>query len=213
MRHALSSAAPVGAVLLVLFGLSGLECSDSPPPPHAGELILTSPSFWNGEPVPETYTCMGSGIAPPLKWSGVPSQTKSIALTLEKVRPDETAPERFAPPEDSAGVDGPPLLWLLYNLPPDLTSLAEGYTVRSPEDTQADEFVHALNFFGTRGYDGPCPATGKPATYVFRVFALQELLSLDHDASASQVRRAMDDLIIGQGELSGTYGYAVQQTK
>ena len=68
---------------------------------------LTSPAFGHGEPIPRRYTCDGDDISPPLKWSGVPTGTTSLALIAEDPdAPDPAAPRRIW------------VHWMLYNLPP-----------------------------------------------------------------------------------------------
>lgn len=209
----LSPIVRIGASLLVPIGLLQLQCSDGSTTRQPVELVLTSPSFRHGDAVPETYTCTGSGIAPRLEWSGVPEAARSLALSLEKVGMNESLPDRLASTGGPADVDPPPLLWLLYNLPPHLTSLPENYSMRHVDKERADEFVHGANMFGTRGYDGPCPPTGNPASYIFRIYALSDVLRPDRGASAHDVRSAMSSLVIGQGELAGTYGYPIQEAK
>ena len=46
-------------------------------------LLLTSPAFTHGSPIPPRYTCDGEDVSPPLEWSGVPAGTRSLALLVE----------------------------------------------------------------------------------------------------------------------------------
>jgi phosphatidylethanolamine-binding protein (PEBP) family uncharacterized protein len=44
---------------------------------------LTSTAFNSGAPIPAKYTCEGKDVSPPLKWSGVPAEAKSLALIAD----------------------------------------------------------------------------------------------------------------------------------
>jgi phosphatidylethanolamine-binding protein (PEBP) family uncharacterized protein len=52
---------------------------------------------------------------------------------------------------------------------------------------------------------GPCPPPGKPHRYFFRLYALDISLSLPPGAAKADLERAMDQHILGQGTLMGTY--------
>ncbi|HDK36258.1 MAG TPA: YbhB/YbcL family Raf kinase inhibitor-like protein, partial [Bacteroidetes bacterium] len=65
------------------------------------QFSLSSPAFKAGEMIPKKYTCDGVNISPPLKWTGVPSKTKSLALICD----DPDAPV------------GTWVHWVLYDLP------------------------------------------------------------------------------------------------
>ena len=44
---------------------------------------LTSAAFEEGASIPSQHTCDGADISPPLKWTGVPQQAKSLALICD----------------------------------------------------------------------------------------------------------------------------------
>ena len=48
-----------------------------------GNMQLTSTAFKAGEPVPAKYTCEGKNISPPLQWTGVPAEAKSLVLIVD----------------------------------------------------------------------------------------------------------------------------------
>ncbi|HEY6065280.1 MAG TPA: YbhB/YbcL family Raf kinase inhibitor-like protein, partial [Thermoanaerobaculia bacterium] len=62
---------------------------------------VTSPAFPEGGAIPAKYTCDGSDVSPPLEWSGVPAETKSLALICD----DPDAPARVW------------VHWVAYDLP------------------------------------------------------------------------------------------------
>jgi len=52
---------------------------------------------------------------------------------------------------------------------------------------------------------GPCPPPGSPHRYFFRLYALDISLNLAPGASREQLEQAMDQHILAQGMLMGTY--------
>ena len=66
---------------------------------------LTSTAFTHGEEIPVRYTCQGEEVSPPLAWSDVPAQARSLVLVVD----DPDAPDPAAPQRTFAH-------WLLYAL-------------------------------------------------------------------------------------------------
>lgn len=145
-------------------------------------MTVTSPAFGSGGAIPARYTCSGADVSPPLAWSGAPSGTRSLALTV--IDPD--APGR------------PFVHWVVFNLPSDATDLAEG--VRQPEGA-----IAGRNDFGSSGYRGPCPPPGSAHHYHFKVYALDGELSLHPGASESSFQEATKGHVLATGELVGTF--------
>jgi Raf kinase inhibitor-like YbhB/YbcL family protein len=85
--------------------------------------------------------------------------------------------------------------WLIWNIPPQTNSVAEG---------SAPKGVQGTNDFGKSGYKGPCPPPGTHR-YSFKIFALDRELDLRSGAKRSQVDAAMKGHVIAQGELVGRY--------
>jgi len=145
-------------------------------------MILTSPAFSNGGAIPARYTCSGADVSPPLAWSGAPTGTQSLALTV--IDPD--APGR------------PFVHWVAFNLPATSTDLGEA--ARPPEGS-----VEGRNDFGSNGYRGPCPPPGSPHHYHFKVYALDDKLSLRPGASESSFQDATKGHVLATAELVGTF--------
>ncbi len=154
---------------------------------HAA-ITLTSPDFQEGSTLASTqvfngFGCTGDNKAPTLHWSGVPAEAKSLALTMYD--PDA--------PTGSGWWH-----WLVFNLPPTLTSLPEPL----PEGS-----VQSVTDFGTTGYGGPCPPVGdKPHRYIFTLYALKESLPLDAKASGAMVGYYLNQLALEKVSLTGLYG-------
>jgi Raf kinase inhibitor-like YbhB/YbcL family protein len=148
---------------------------------------LTSSAFADGDKIPKQYTGDGKDASPPLKWSGAPSGTKSLALICD----DPDAPR------------GTWVHWVLYNLPPEITELPEG--MLDPKAVLGSA-LQGTNDFRKTGYGGPAPPPGKPHRYFFKIYALDTVLDLKAGASKKELESVMRGHILGQGQLMGTYG-------
>lgn len=168
--------------VLWLFGLSLLGACAQAQPAHGNlpDLNLRSPAFSYGERIPVRYTCDGEDLSPPLVWDAPPPGTQALVLIAD----DPDAPR------------GTWVHWVLYDIPPTATQLAEGASLGQP----------GRNSWGRTGFVGPCPPPGKPHRYFFRLYALDTLLNLPPGADKAQVERAMQGHILAQGEWMGTYG-------
>ena len=85
--------------------------------------------------------------------------------------------------------------WLVYGMPPGITSLAA-------MPTGAAEGV---NDFGRRGYRGPCPPPGAAHHYHFVVLALDTRLGLAAGARRSELESRISGHVLARGELVATY--------
>ena len=139
---------------------------------------ITSSAFQQGGNIPSKFTCDG-GESPPLQITGVPSGTKTLVLIAD----DPDAPSGLF------------THWLIWNIPPQTNSIAEG---------SAPKGVHGANDFGKSGYGAPCPPSGTHR-YYFKVFALDRELTLPAGARRSQLDEAMKGHVVAQGELMGRY--------
>jgi Raf kinase inhibitor-like YbhB/YbcL family protein len=178
------------AVLILACGVLPLamtSTSQAAESPNKVFISLTSSAFAEGAPIPEEYTCQGKDISPPLKWSGVPSEAKSLALIMD----DPDAPM------------GTWVHWVLYDLASSMTELPQGMSAR--EHIGAGSGKEGLNDFKRLGYGGPCPPPGKPHRYFFKLYALDTTLDLKPGAKKKDLERAMEKHILGQGQLIGTY--------
>lgn len=136
---------------------------------------LTSPAFAAGEPIPAAHTCDGADRPPPLAWSDVPAGTRALALIVD----DPDAPR------------GTWLHWTIWNLPVE------------PHDLPGAA-PQGMNDFGNVGWGGPCPPSGTHR-YFFRLFALDAPLDLPGGATRAELEGAMQDHVLAQAELMGTY--------
>ena len=164
-----------------------IACSAGGGRPSLAENIqVTSPAFEEEGPIPATYTCDGENKSPPLKWTGVPEGIKSIALIFDD--------------PDARG--GTWVHWVLYAVPPDTTELSEEIPRR---DVLADGARHGITDFKQVGYGGPCPPSGDPHRYIFKVYAMDIQVDLAPGATKEELLVAINGHILAQGQLLGTY--------
>jgi Raf kinase inhibitor-like YbhB/YbcL family protein len=170
------------------FFLLGLTMIGSVAAEKAGkdQMQMTSAGFIEGAAIPAKYTCDAKNVSPPLKWNGVPAAAKSLALILD----DPDAPA------------GTWVHWVLYDLPPTTSELAE--------DVPKSQYVaggakQGLNDFRHLGYGGPCPPHGKPHRYFFKLYALDAVLDLKPGLTKKDLESAMEKHILARAELMGTY--------
>ncbi len=146
---------------------------------------LTSTAFKDGAPIPKQYTCDGPNISPPLQWSGVPEESKSLALLVD----DPDAPR------------GNWVHWILFNIPPQASALPENILKTRATPNGARQ---GINDFREIGYGGPCPPGGKHR-YFFKLFALDTELQLDPGSTRSDLERSMTRHVLAETQLMGTY--------
>jgi Raf kinase inhibitor-like YbhB/YbcL family protein len=152
-------------------------------------LILTSTAFQDGGEIPSRYTCKGADVSPPLSWSGVPADAKSLALIVD----DPDAPDPSAPKMTWVH-------WLLYDIPTTAASLEEGIAA----DALPVGALEGTNDFRRTRYGGPCPPIGRHR-YFFKLYALDTMLPDLHHPSKATLERAMKGHVAAHTQLVGTF--------
>lgn len=147
----------------------------------ADALSLQSSAFKNNSLIPIEYTCYGRDNSPPLTWSNIPQNTRSLALVVE----DPDAPS------------GTWTHWVMFNIPPTLTELLSG----APAPNGA---AQGKNSWGSNHYRGPCPTLGMHQ-YVFKLYALDKLLNYTDGADKDAVLNAMTGHVLGSAQWVGLY--------
>lgn len=148
---------------------------------------LTSTAFEHGGAIPARHTCDGSDVSPPLAWSGVPANAKSLALIVD----DPDAPDPAAPRMTWVH-------WVVYNLPPTADGLPEGAQAL-PAGAR-----DGLNDWKRTGYGGPCPPVGRHR-YFHKLYALDTVLPDLRHPTKAQLEARMKGHVVAQAELVGTY--------
>ncbi len=144
-------------------------------------LSLESAAFTTNTLIAREFTCQGADLSPPLAWQDLASNTQSYALIVE----DPDAP------------GGTWDHWILINIPANVRQLAEGGGAPAGS-------ISLQNSWGLGGYRGPCPPSGTHR-YVFKLYALDTLLSLGESANKDELLQAISGHIIASSELVGLY--------
>lgn len=145
-------------------------------------LELFSTQFKQGEPLPQMYTCDGRNISPPLAWKDVPTGTKSLVLILED-------------PDAPAGTWDH---WILYNIPPTVTSLSEDFA-NLPNGT-----LGGKNSWNNTTYGGPCPPD-REHRYFFKLYAVDTMLPNQLGLDKQAIGKALKDHVLASTELMTRY--------
>ena len=150
---------------------------------------LSSSAFDPGGEIPAANTCEGEDTSPPLTWKNAPAGTQSFVLIVD----DPDAPDPKAPKMIWVH-------WLLYNIPPSTSGLAEnvGATALPPGT------LEGINDWRRTGYGGPCPPIGRHR-YFFKLYALDTVLPDLGRPTKAVLEKAMQGHIVEQAELIGTY--------
>jgi Raf kinase inhibitor-like YbhB/YbcL family protein len=150
-------------------------------------LKIASPVFEDGGEIPAKYTCQGADLSPPLAFSGVPGEAKSLVLIVD----DPDAPDPKAPKMTYVH-------WVLYDLPPDTKGFAEGVKTL-PAGTK-----DGINDWKRAGYGGPCPPIGRHR-YFFKLYALDTELGVLDKPTKDVVLKAMQGHVLAEAQIIGTY--------
>jgi Raf kinase inhibitor-like YbhB/YbcL family protein len=162
----------------------------------APAFTLTSSAFKNNAAIPDKFAadvmgCTGQNVSPALEWKNAPAGTKSFVL-MER---DPDAPT-------GSGW----WHWVVYNLPADTASLAEGAGATAgtllPKGT-----LQGNTDIGKPGYGGACPPPGASKHhYDFTLFALKiDKLEVPPGASAAMIGYMANANALGKAKLTGTY--------
>jgi Raf kinase inhibitor-like YbhB/YbcL family protein len=145
---------------------------------------LVSSAFADGAAIPRRFTCDGENLSPPLQWSGAPEGTRSFVLLCD----DPDAPS------------GTWHHWAAYDIPPDVTELAENAG-------QDKKMKQAVNDFRKTGYGGPCPPHGHGRHhYHLRLLALStDNLRVKPNARCRDIEQEARKHTIGEATLVAWY--------
>ena len=138
------------------------------------------------------FGCDGGNVSPSLRWNNPPAGTKSFAVTVYD--PDA--------PTGSGWWH-----WVIFNIPPSLTSLPAG-AGKSDGTGTPQGAIQSMTDFGQPGFGGPCPPQGaKPHHYIFTIFALKvDQLPLKPEASGAMVGYYLNQNALVKASFTGLYG-------
>jgi Raf kinase inhibitor-like YbhB/YbcL family protein len=157
------------------------------PRERAGQRFsLESPAFHDGEGLPRIYSRSGSGLSPPLRWSGVPSEAISLTLLLDA---------RNAHQE-------PWLHWAIFDIPASEKGLPAGI---EPSPYLSNGARHAMSCgrgsFEGIGYQAPDPCHRHLLSFQFTLSALDGLLCMPAGTSGSDLLAAIKRHVVAEATL------------
>lgn len=152
---------------------------------------LKSSAFADGDKIPQKYVMPGAGgqnLSLPLQWSGAPDGTKSFALSIVDPHP----------------VANNWVHWLVINLPPDTSNLAEGASGKK----MPAGALELNSSWRKPGYGGPQPPPGTgDHPYVVTVYALKvDKLDLKPATDLAGFQKALEGKVLDSAKITGYYG-------
>ena len=144
---------------------------------------IESSVFQNGSEIPRKYGYKKDNINPPLSIKEIPNETKSLTLIMDD-------------PDAMGAVGKIWVHWIVWNIDPSNSEIKENSIPSGSVQGKTD--------FGEISYGGPAPPD-KEHTYIFKLYALDEKLSINEGSTKSQVEDTMKGHVLAEAKLEGKY--------
>ncbi len=144
---------------------------------------IESSAFQSGGEIPRKYGYKKDNVNPALIINDVPADAKSLALVMDD-------------PDAMGAVGKIWVHWVVWNIDPS--------TGQINENSIPSNSVQGKTDFGEIAYGGPAPPD-KEHTYLFKLYALDDKLSLDEGSTKSQLEEAMKNHVVAESKLEGRY--------
>lgn len=153
---------------------------------------VTSSAMATGEFMPRDFSPDGRNQSPPIQWSGLPAETRQIAVVCA---------------DFGAGNPPPWVHWIIYNIPASATGLPQGLPIDPTAPMPADlaGAVHGKNGWGRENYRGPAPPGLSIHHYNFEVYALDAELNLPPGLTREEMLVEIAPHVIGRGVMIPMY--------
>ena len=149
-------------------------------------LTVSSPSVTAAGRLEPACTCDGAGVSPAVAWQGVPTGTRSLAISLWHTAPDQ---------EKS--------YWVVTNIPPTMQSLPAGGW---PVAGSGAGPILGRNDRGRRAYDPPCSRGPGLKTYHLTVYALRDVPAVPAaGATRAELLESIRAITLATGTLDLQY--------
>lgn len=151
----------------------------------SAQMQIKSSAFQSGGSIPAKYTCDAPNPPnPPLEFSGIPKNAKSLVLIVE----DPDVPKSMMP-------TGIFIHWIVPDIDPASKGIAEG------------QGAQGTNGMGKSGYVGPCPPD-REHRYFFALYALDAKVGAAKITSRMDFEDSMKSHILAKAEYMGKYNKA-----
>jgi len=177
-------------LVLVFIGIGGCLFQEQPNKLSETSMRISSSAFDHEGEIPDIYAC--DGVSPPLKFSNIPENVKSLVLIMDDPDAKEVAGYTW-------------VHWLVWNISPSITGIEEGSVPVNAREGK--------NGRGQIGYQGPCPPVGRTHRYFFKLYALDIVLDLPEGTIKKQLEDAMQGHILAEAELIGMYSCSDSVTR
>lgn len=150
----------------------------------SGAMAIASSAFSSGGTIPTKYTCFQydgwgpSGDVPPLVFSNVPTAAKRLVLVVSD--PDA----------------GEFLHWLAI-----INKGSPAWSGFSDSQGSVSGVTHLPNYYGTRGYAGPCPPSGTHR-YNFKLYAISDTKKTSFGSSTQAIDKTLSSLSVKGGKAT-----------
>lgn len=143
---------------------------------------ISSSAFKSGEYIPKKYSKRGGNVSPPLSFSDLPANTKSLALICHD--PDAPGKDGFTH-------------WVVWNINPEIKEIYEGILPAGA--------VQGTSDWNSHDWGGPQPPSGTHR-YNFHLYALDKILDLPLETDRIGLEKAMSEHVIESAVLTGLFG-------
>ena len=144
------------------------------------DFVISSRDFEEGKEIPKKFGYKHGNEEPHIGLGMIPSGTRSLAVIMDD-------------PDAMGAVGKVWVHWLIW-ISSDVPVLSKLSVVG----------ISGKNDFGEIGYGGPAPPD-KRHTYIFKAYALDNVLDLKEGYSKQELENAMKDHIIAEAKLTGTF--------
>ena len=144
---------------------------------------IESSAFQNGSEIPRKYGYKKDNINPPISIREIPDETKSLALIMDD-------------PDAMGAVGKIWVHWIVWNIDPS--------NLEIKENSIPLESLQGKTDFGEISYGGPAPPD-KEHTYIFKLYALDEMLNINEGSTKSELEEAMKGHVLSEAKLEGKY--------
>lgn len=144
---------------------------------------IESNSFQNGGEIPRKHGYKQDNVNPSLIIKEVPPNAKSLVLIMDD-------------PDAMGAVGKIWVHWVVWNIDPNVSEIQENSIPSNSIQGKTD--------FGEIAYGGPAPPD-KEHKYIFKLYALNDKLSIDEGSTKLQVEKVMENHVIAESKLEGRY--------